>query len=121
MKVYWKMPKDLKKVFTEELRESNVFFKENNWLASWQKLERAHIIGQPWAIEHSQAHWEMLVFAVRIKNIKEIIGQIPRLFVGGIKSYIGEIPTGNTGGANVHPLKKMPIPEDIIQMMKPYI
>ena len=62
----------------------------------------------------------MLIFAFKIKNIKEIIGQLPRLFIGGIKSFIGKIPTGNTGGSNVHPLKKMPIPDDILLIMNPF-
>jgi hypothetical protein len=33
--------------------------------------------------------------------------------VGGVKSFIGEIPVGNTGGANVPPLKSMKIPADL--------
>ena len=62
----------------------------------------------------------MLKFGIRIKNIKEILGQLPRLLVGGIKSFVGKIPTGNTGGANVPPLRKMEIPEDLKNMMMPY-
>src|SRR3989344_3270653 len=38
---------------------------------------------------------------------------IPRLLVGGVKSFVGEIPVGNTGGANVPPLKPMEIPNDL--------
>ena len=49
----------------------------------------------------------MLLFGFKIKDIKEIIGQIPRLVVGGVKSFVGEIPVGNTGGANVPLLKSM--------------
>lgn len=55
----------------------------------------------------------MLKFGFRIKNRKEIIGQLPRLLLGGIKSFVGAIPNGNTGGANIHPLKSMTIPADI--------
>jgi hypothetical protein len=55
----------------------------------------------------------MLLFGIKIKDFKEIIGQIPRLLVGGVKSFVGEIPVGNTGGANVHPLKRMDIPDDL--------
>ena len=63
-------------------------------------------------------HWIMLKFGIRIKNGKEILGQIPRLFIGGIKSFVGNIPVGNTGGANVPPLKPMEIPDDLKEMMK---
>jgi Protein of unknown function (DUF3703) len=120
MKTYWKMPIGLKVVFDKEIQESNLLFSQNDFISAWQKLERAHIIGQPWAVEHTISHWKMLLFAFKIKNTKEIIGQLPRLFIGGIKSYVGEIPSGNTGGTNVHPLKELTIPEDILQIMNPY-
>ena len=54
------------------------------------------------------------------KNTKEILGQIPRLLVGGVKSFVGEIPVGNTGGANVPPLKSMEIPNDLKQILINY-
>lgn len=59
----------------------------------------------------------MLRFGVKIKSSKEILGQIPRLLVGGVKSFVGKIPVGNTGGANVPPLKKMDIPDDLQKIL----
>ena len=56
----------------------------------------------------------MLLFGIKTKNTKEIIGQIPRLLIGGVKSFVGNIPLGNTGGANVPPLQPMEIPEDLL-------
>jgi hypothetical protein len=56
----------------------------------------------------------MLEFGIKTKNTQEIIGQIPRLLVGGVKSFVGNIPLGNTGGANVPPLQPMEIPEDLL-------
>jgi len=35
------------------------------------------------------------------------------LVFGGVKSFVGTVPIGNTGGANVPPLKQMEIPEDL--------
>ena len=80
---------------------------------AWRHLERAHILGQAYPWEHSYAHWQMLLFGLKIKSWKEVLGQIPRLLVGGVKSFVGKIPLGNTGGANVHPLKPMEIPADL--------
>ena len=60
----------------------------------------------------------MLLFGFKTKNTKEIIGQIPRLLVGGVKSFVGNIPIGNTGGANVPPLQQMEIPEDLLTIIK---
>ncbi|AOR25621.1 conserved hypothetical protein (DUF3703) [Formosa sp. Hel3_A1_48] len=59
----------------------------------------------------------MLKFGFRQKDTKEVIGQIVRLFVGGWKSFINHVPLGNTGGANVPPLKRMPIPKDIEKLL----
>lgn len=84
-----------------------------NYRACWTHLERAHIIGQAYPFHHSLVHWKMLLFGIKVKDIREIIGQIPRLLVGGVKSFVGEIPTGNTGGSDVPPLQRMAIPEDL--------
>ena len=58
----------------------------------------------------------MLKFGFMQKNTKEVFGQIIRLVVGGWKSFINHVPLGNTGGSNVPPLKRMPIPNDIINL-----
>ena len=121
MKVFWKMPPGLKVRFNEELNESNILLRHGNFELAWRKLERSHILGQSWAVEHTYVHWKMLLFAFRIKNTREIFGQLPRILVGGVKSYVGKIPVGNTGGANVPPLKSMPVPADIKELMKGYL
>ncbi|MCW3079442.1 DUF3703 domain-containing protein [Segetibacter sp.] len=117
MKVYWKMPSTLKPYFAQELDSYRFELLKGNLNGAWQKLERAHIIGQRWFIEHSYVHMLMLQFGIKIKSRKEIMGQIPRLLVGGVKSFVGKIPVGNTGGSNVPPLKKMEIPDDLQQIL----
>ena len=113
MKLHFIIPRGLKQLVDEELLLSEAALKRSELQVSWHHLERAHILGQAWPVQHTQAHWRMLAFALKIKNTKEIIGQIPRLLVGGIKSFVGEIPVGNTGGANVPPLMPMSIPDDL--------
>jgi len=112
------MPIALKSYFHKELTEAeNTFFK-GYFQQSWRHLERAHILGQPYPIAHTFVHWKMLLFGIKTKNTKEIIGQIQRLLVGGLKSFVGNIPIGNTGGANVPPLQPMEIPEDLLFIIK---
>jgi hypothetical protein len=117
MKIHTHMPGSLKIFYREELMQAKHEFDNKNYQASWRHLERAHILGQPYPFEHTEVHWKMLAFGIKIKNGKEIIGQIPRLLVGGVKSFVGKIPTGNTGGADVPPLKPMEIPEDLLLIM----
>ena len=120
MKLFFKIPKGLKIEVDKELHLAKQTFERGELQASWRNLERAHILGQAYPIEHTKAHWQMLLFAFRVKNTKEIIGQIPRLLAGGIKSFVGEIPLGNTGGANVPPLKAMEIPNDLLLILKKF-
>jgi hypothetical protein len=121
MKTYWKMPIGLRKDFEHELTLYKQHFNNGALDKAWRYLERAHILGQPWAVDHIHVHWLMLKFGFKIKNWHEILGQIPRLLVGGVKSFVGKIPVGNTGGANVPPLKPMEIPDDIKEKMRPYV
>ena len=120
MKFYWNMPNTLKPHYQLELESYQTAMDKGDLHLAWTHLERAHILGQPWFVQHTQVHWLMLKFGIKIKNRKEIIGQLPRLLVGGVKSFVGKIPTGNTGGANVPPLKKMPIPQDLEILLRPY-
>ncbi len=121
MKVYWNMPDGLKVHYRLELDSYRAEFKKGHLQVAWRHLERAHILGQPWPREHSHVHMIMLGFGVRIKNWREVLGQIPRLLIGGVKSFVGRIPVGNTGGVNVPPLRPMEIPEDIKSLMQPYL
>ena len=113
MKFHTKIPPKLKVFYTEELIKYQIEYSKNNLSEAWNHLERAHIIGQKYPFEHSLVHWKMLQFGFKIKNTKEVVGQIPRLIFGGIKSFVGKIPVGNPGGANVPPLKPFPIDEDL--------
>lgn len=111
------MPGILKPYFRQEFVHYKASFAAREYAKAWRHLERAHIIGQPWPSEHSYVHWQMLRFGLAIKDSHEVIGQLPRLLVGGVKSFVGKIPNGNTGGANVPPLKPMEIPEDLKRIL----
>ena len=118
MKFNTRIPKRLKYYYLRELVEYRDNLRNGNFLHAWYHLERAHVIGQSYPYEHSYAHWLMLKFGIAIKDFREIVGQIPRLLIGGVKSFVGKIPLGNTGGANVPPLRPMPLPPDIQRMFQ---
>jgi hypothetical protein len=118
MKFNWTMPETLRPYYEKELQHAHTCLEQGQVLAAWRHLERAHILGQSYPKEHTLVHAKMLVFGIKTKNTREIIGQLPRLLVGGIKSWAGTIPVGNTGGANVSPIKPMPIPADLQQIIQ---
>jgi len=112
------LPHKLKPYFETELKEFKVKFIQHDLQGAWHHLERAHVIGQAYPWPHTYVHWKMLQFGLSIKSWKEVVGQIPRLLVGGVKSFVGKIPVGNTGGANIPPLKPLPIDPEIMEMFR---
>ncbi len=81
--------------------------------AAWWALERAHILSQPDLPLHMRVHWNMLGYAVRMGDLREIAGQTLRLALAPIGSLTGRIPVGNTGRSNVSAFEAMPIPADL--------
>ncbi|MBD3628626.1 DUF3703 domain-containing protein [Cyclobacterium sp.] len=116
MKINTSMPQKLKPFFQKEISDYRKNLQYGNLQKAWEHLERAHILGQAFPWQHTYVHWKMLIFGIKIKNFREVIGQIPRLLVGGVKSFVGRIPVGNTGGANVPPLKPLPIDKEILEI-----
>ncbi|MEZ4802264.1 MAG: DUF3703 domain-containing protein [Gelidibacter sp.] len=120
MNLNFKIPNHLKDAYNKELGFYKIALANNHYSTAWHHLERSHIIGQFYPIEHTYSHWLMLKFGFKQKDIKEIFGQIIRLLVGGWKSFINHVPTGNTGGSNVPPLKKMDFPTDLKLILSQY-
>lgn len=81
-------------------------------------LERAHVLGQASTREHVRVHWRMLVWGLRHRDAREVFGQITRLIGAATKTFIGWVPAGNTGGANVSPIKPMPIDPALAEIIE---
>lgn len=113
MKIYTSIPKKLKSFYHSELLQYQEEYANGNLSKAWNHLERAHILGQRYPMAHTFVHWKMLQFGIKIKNRKEVFGQIPRLLFGGVKSFVGNVPVGNPGGANVPPLKSFQIEKEL--------
>ncbi len=118
MKIYTRIPHKLDSYYKIELSKYRKALESNDFVVAYRHLERAHILGQSYPVQHTYIHWLMLKFGVRIKDFREVTGQIPRLLLGGVKSFIGRIPVGNTGGAYVPILKPMEIPDDLKAILK---
>jgi len=113
MKLYTSLPKGLKPYYELELEKYRQAYADGNLSTAWSHLERAHVLGQRYPFAHSFVHWKMLQFGFAIKSGKEVLGQLPRLVFGGVKSFVGKVPVGNPGGANVPPLKPFPIEKEL--------
>ena len=117
MKFYTHISSTVKPFYDEELLAYRISYAHQDYRTAWYHLERAHILGQRYPIAHTHVHWLMLRFGIRIKSVREVVGQVPRLLVGGIKSFVGKVPVGNPGGANVPALKPFDIPADLKEVL----
>lgn len=106
----------VKNAFIQEMQLAKKLYNNDDLDRAFYHLERAHILGQSNTIAHTKTHWQMLKIGWRKKVLKEIIGQCTRICASIIFSRIW-VPIGNTGGANVNPLKPMPIPKDLQKLL----
>lgn len=107
-----------RQAFAAEAAAAKRAFMEGRLDVAFHHLERAHVLGQPWAGAHSWAHWMMLRIGLERGDWREVRGQALRLAAGGLLSWMGRLPTGNTGGANVPQEKPMPPPADLADLCR---
>ncbi|WP_416362443.1 DUF3703 domain-containing protein [Phenylobacterium sp. 58.2.17] len=104
--------------FAAEAASARLAFARGDLDEAFRRLERAHVLGQPWAGPHSWTHWMMLRVGWRRRDAREVRGQILRLAAGGALSWLGWLPSGNTGGANVSAVLPMALPPDLEELCR---
>ncbi len=117
---YLRLPVRLRPHFQAELYAARLSTDQQDLAAAFAHLERAHILGQRWALPHTHTHLLMMRHGWRTGDRREILGQVPRIVFGFFMSFFGRVPTGNTGGANVSPEQPMPIPADLQAILAGY-
>jgi hypothetical protein len=113
------MHPELRRAYDAEMTAAVDLYNANTLEQAFPHLERAHILGQSFPIEHARTHWWMLKVGWRRQDLVEITGQIPRILGALLFSPIW-VPIGNTGGARVPPFQSMPIPEDLQRLLDKY-
>jgi hypothetical protein len=108
----------LRDAFASELAEARSAEAARDLRRAWRHLERAHILSQPFAWLHLRIHGSMFGFAWRQRDVRELLGQLPRLALAAPGSWTGRAPRGNTGGADVGIFTPMPIPADLEDLLR---
>lgn len=111
------MRKELRAAYDAEMTEAKRLYGAGDYETCLSRLERAHILGQRNYIPHVVNHYWMLKAGWRKGDWQEVRGQIVRI-VGSAGSLVGAVPLGNTGRANVSPIKPMPIPDDLARYFR---
>ncbi len=79
---------------------------------AFRHLERAHVLAQRVTGRHTYTHWRMLVAGLRRGDMREVIGQLPRIVAAILFSRLW-VPRGNSGRSRVSALQPMPVPDDL--------
>lgn len=108
---------DLQDHIIREIRLADDREREGEFEKAYRHLERAHVLGQAMTREHTRVHLRMLALAWKMRDVREIFGQLIRIVGAATKTPFGIYPTGNTGGANVWFFERMPVPGDLQQLL----
>ncbi|MQX52592.1 DUF3703 domain-containing protein [Alcanivorax sediminis] len=106
-----------RRAFQYTMNQARNAYQAEQWSEAFALLEQAHILGQRSTRAHTLSHWWMFKVAWRQRDWHEIRGQWLRLPAALLMSRLW-VPEGNTGGANVSPLKPMPIPASLKMHME---
>ena len=82
---------------------------------AFSHLERAHILGQASTVQHVRAHWHMFLWNIRQRHVREWLGQVIRIVGAAMSTAVGLVQQGNTGGTNVNPFNRMPLPPELTE------
>lgn len=102
--------------FAAEMSTARARYRERDLDAAFRHLERAHILGQRDTLRHTWSHCWMLRVGWARRDGREIRGQLLRIAAALLISRVW-VPLGNTGGANVSPVRPMPLPEDLRRLL----
>lgn len=106
-----------RQAFTATMNEARQAYRQRDWQQAFALLERAHVLGQTRVRSHVQSHWWMLKVGWQRRDAREVRGQLLRLPAAALLSRLW-VPLGNTGGANVSPVKPMPIADDLRELIE---
>ncbi|KHK93397.1 DUF3703 domain-containing protein [Novosphingobium malaysiense] len=102
---------------TEEYLSVAKAAEEQSFEEAWHHLERAHVVAQDRFGPHCVAHWRMLRLAWRVRDWREVRGQMFRLALAPLGNAIGKLPVGNSGRSNVSAFAEMEIEPEIRRVL----
>jgi hypothetical protein len=114
------MSRPLKQAFRREMSLARELYRRGDLDGAFRHLERAHILGQRYFVHHLVSHLWMLRIGLRRLGGREVAGQLLRLVAVLPGHLFGWIPLGNTGGANVSPVRPMTPPADLAPYVAGY-
>lgn len=105
--------------FGIEIRKAHdAMVDREDYAATWRHLERAHILSQSSAWRHLCIHFVMFIYAIMRREIREALGQVPRMILAVPSSLLGLAPLGNTGRSSVGLFATASLPKDLETLVR---
>ena len=98
--------------YEQEVASADEALRRDDFEGAFSHLERAHVLAQPMTGRHTFIHWRMLAAGLRRGDLREVVGQVPRIVASILFSRLW-VPRGNSGRARVSAFKPMPVPADL--------
>lgn len=111
------MSPKLREAYLLEIAQAKAAERQGELEVALERLARAHILSQRYALAHASVHLRMLRLGWRLGDWREMRGQVGRSVAALVFSRIW-VPIGNTGRANVSAFMPMPVPEDLAPLLE---
>ena len=103
--------------FDQAIAEARQAMAQQQWPPALEQLKRAHVLGQLAVWPHVYTHWLMLLVEWRRHRFGAVVGQFIRMLLGALGSWVGKVPTGNTGDSDISMFLSLPIDPELQQIM----
>lgn len=104
--------------FDAAMAEAGQLVAADRLRGAFAALERAHVLGQCDFGRHLRVHWSMLRVGWGLADRREVMGQWMRIVLVPLGHLFGQLPAGNTGGANVNAFEPMAISPEIAHLLR---
>jgi hypothetical protein len=103
---------DVDEAYENEVERADQALQRGDFETAFKHLERAHVLAQRMTGRHTFIHWRMLAAGLRRGDVREAVGQVPRIVASILFSRLW-VPRGNSGRARVSAFRPMPVPDDL--------
>jgi hypothetical protein len=107
---------EVNEAYEQEVQRADQELQRDDFETAFMHLERAHVLAQRMTGRHTFIHWRMLVAGLRRGDLREAIGQVPRIVASLLFSRLW-VPRGNNGRARVSAFAPMPVPADLLHLV----
>lgn len=98
--------------YEQEVVRADQALRREDFETAFSHLERAHVLAQRMTGRHTYIHWRMLVAGLCRGDMREVVGQVPRMMASILFSRLW-VPRGNSGRTRVSAFQSMPVPDDL--------